>query len=173
MLLSRNKWFSTEHYISHYFRIKKKNILISDTDTNTQTQSFKVVIQIYQDKMNNRITEKQVQWKTGPMKLTIIHLTDNLIPFIPWGLCHSCTISYLCKYLIDSRFYHDVDGICWHQPTISLELGHVTGQGSMPPICVNRVSEPGKITFIKSVKKMVDITVYLIKFKKQSEKINK
>ena len=49
-------------------------------------------------------------------------------------------------------FYHDVGEIFWPQPIRSLRLGHVTGQGSMSPTWVGRVSDPGKIAFIKRVK---------------------
>ena len=49
-------------------------------------------------------------------------------------------------------FYHDVDDIFWPQPTRSLKLGHVTGQGSMSPTWVGRVSDPGKMAFIISIK---------------------
>ena len=49
-------------------------------------------------------------------------------------------------------FYHDVDEIFWPQPIRSLKLGHVTGQGSMSPTWVGRVSDPEKIIFIKSIK---------------------
>ena len=48
-------------------------------------------------------------------------------------------------------FYHDVYEIIWPQPIRSLKLGHVTGLGSMSPTWVGRVSDPEKITFIKSV----------------------
>ena len=36
-------------------------------------------------------------------------------------------------------------------------LGHVTGQGSMSPTEVGRVSDPGKITFHKSVKTWITL----------------
>ena len=41
-------------------------------------------------------------------------------------------------------FYHDVGEIFWPQPIRSLKLGHVTGQGSMSPTWVGRVSDLGK-----------------------------
>ena len=53
--------------------------------------------------------------------------------------------------------------ICGPQPIRSFKLGYVTGQGSMSPICVGRVSEPGKIAFIKS-EKLDNIAVCLIAF---------
>ena len=52
-------------------------------------------------------------------------------------------------------FYHDVGEICWPQPIRSLKLGHVTGQGSMSPTWVGRVSDPGKRAFIKSFKTLI------------------
>ena len=57
-------------------------------------------------------------------------------------------------------FYHDVDEIFWPQPIRSLKLGHVTGQGSMSPTWVGRVSDPGKMAFIKSVKTWI-ILLYM------------
>ena len=59
-------------------------------------------------------------------------------------------------------FYHDVDEIFWPQPIKSLKLGHVTGQGSMSPTMVGRVSDPGKIGFHKNYKNLDNIAVYLI-----------
>ena len=59
-------------------------------------------------------------------------------------------------------FYHDVGEIFWPQPIRSLKLGHVTGQGSMSPTWVGRVSDPGKNGFHKKYKNLDNIAVYLI-----------
>ena len=59
-------------------------------------------------------------------------------------------------------FYHDVGEIFWPQPIRSLKLGHVTGQGSMSPTWVGRVSDPGKSGFHKMCKNLDNIAVYLI-----------
>ena len=67
-------------------------------------------------------------------------------------------------------FYNDVDAIFWAQPIRSLKLGHVTGQGSMSPTWVGRVSDPGKNGFHKKYKNLDNIVVYLIASLKQSEK---
>ena len=59
-------------------------------------------------------------------------------------------------------FYHDVGEIFWPQPIRSLKLGHVTGQGSMSPTWVGRVSDPGKNGFHKKCKNLDNIALYLI-----------
>ena len=59
-------------------------------------------------------------------------------------------------------FYHDVDEIFRPQPIRSLKLGHVTGQESMSPTWVGRVSDLGKNGFHKKCKNLDDIAVYLI-----------
>ena len=58
-------------------------------------------------------------------------------------------------------FYHDVGEIFWPQPIRSLKLGHVTGQGSMSPTWVGRVSDPGKYSFHKKCKNLDNITIWL------------
>ena len=70
-------------------------------------------------------------------------------------------------------FYHDVGEICWHQPITSLKLGHVTGQGSMSPTWVGRVSDPGKNSFCKKGKNLDNIAVHLITSLKSKWKVNK
>ena len=67
----------------------------------------------------------------------------------------------ICQYM-NHQFYHDVDEIFWPQPIRSLKLGHVTGQGSMSPTWVGRVSDPGKNGFHKKYKNLDNIAVYLI-----------
>ena len=67
-----------------------------------------------------------------------------------WKLQLRCSLHF--RNLISRIFYHDVDEIFWPQPIRSLKLGHVTGQGSMSPTWVGRMSDPGKKDFIKSVK---------------------
>ena len=62
----------------------------------------------------------------------------------------------------DIVFYHDVDEIFLPQPIRSLKLGHVTGQGSMSPTWMGRVSDPGKNGFHKKYKDSDNIAVYLI-----------
>ena len=57
-------------------------------------------------------------------------------------------------------FYHDVDEIFWPQPIRSLKFGHVTGQGSMSPTWVGRGPDPGKMSFIKSIKTWI-ILLYI------------
>ena len=57
-------------------------------------------------------------------------------------------------------FYHDVDEIFWPQPIRLLKLGHVTGRGCMFPTWVGRVSDLGKMAFIKSVKTWI-ILLYI------------
>ena len=59
-------------------------------------------------------------------------------------------------------FYHDVGEIFWPQPIRSLKLGHVTGQGSMSPTWVGRVSDPGKNGFHKKYENLDNIAVYMI-----------
>ena len=59
-------------------------------------------------------------------------------------------------------FYHDVNEIFWPQPIRSLKSGHVTGQGSMSPTWVGRVSDPGKKGFRKKCKNLDNIAVPLI-----------
>ena len=59
-------------------------------------------------------------------------------------------------------FYHDVGEIFWPQPIRSLKLGHVTGQGSMSPTWVGRVSDPGKNGFHKQYKNLDNIAIYMI-----------
>ena len=61
--------------------------------------------------------------------------------------------------LFNDIFYHDVVEIFWPQPIRSLQLGHVTGQGSMSPTLVGRVSDPGKIGFHKKCINLDDITI--------------
>ena len=63
---------------------------------------------------------------------------------------------------INHLFYHDVGEIFWPQPIRLLKLGHVTGQGSMSPTWVGRVSDPGKNGFHKKYKNVDNIAVYLI-----------
>ena len=60
-------------------------------------------------------------------------------------------------------FYHDVGEIFWPQPIRSLQMGHVAGQGSMSPTWVGRVSDPGKMAFIRSVKTWM-ILLYIIDY---------
>ena len=72
-------------------------------------------------------------------------------------------------------FYHDVGENFWPQPIRSLKLGHVTGQGSMSPTWVGRVSDPGKNGSHKKCKNLDNIAVYLIaslksKWKKYTNK---
>ena len=62
---------------------------------------------------------------------------------------------------MNDLFYHDVGEIFWPQPIRSLKLGHVTGQGSMSPTWMGRVSDPGKSGFHKKCKSLDNIAVYL------------
>ena len=65
-------------------------------------------------------------------------------------------------YDMNVLFYHDVDEIFWPQLIRSLKLGHVTGQGSMSPTWVGRVSDLGKNGFHKKVQNLDNIAEYLI-----------
>ena len=73
-----------------------------------------------------------------------------------------CSIWSKWTTMIKSIFYHDVDEIFWPQPIRSLQLGHVTGQGTMSPTWVGPVSDPGRNGFHKKYKNLHNITVYLI-----------
>ena len=53
---------------------------------------------------------------------------------------------------LNELFYHDVDEIFWPQPIRSLKLDRVTGQGSMSPTWMGRVSDPGRNGFHKKCK---------------------
>ena len=74
---------------------------------------------------------------------------------------------------VSEVFYHDVGEIFWPQPLRSLKLGHVTGQWSMSPTWVGRVSDPGKNGFHKKYKNLDNIAVYLIASLKSKWKNNK
>ena len=65
------------------------------------------------------------------------------------------------QWMINTLFYHDVDEIFWPQPIRLLKLGHVTGRGCMSPTWVGRVSDLGKMAFIKSVKTWITLTAHL------------
>ena len=75
---------------------------------------------------------------------------------------HRFIITQYVINTINPVFYHDVDEIFWPQPTRSHKLGHVTGQGSMSPTWVGRVSDPGKNGSHKKYKNLDDIAVYLL-----------
>ena len=74
----------------------------------------------------------------------------SVAPLNFWNRLVISPHTLLCMWLL---FYHDVGEIFWPQPIRSLKLGHVTGQGSMSPTWVGRVSDPGKnsylITYLK------------------------
>ena len=84
---------------------------------------------------------------------------------------YACIWQYICVVMAKSflqyiwmveiwyAFYHDVGEIFWPQPIRSLQLGHVTGQGSLSPTWVGRVSDPGKNGFHKKCKNLDNITI--------------
>ena len=86
--------------------------------------------------------------------MQILQLNPNFIK-----LFFQC-VQKVIIWINGGTFYHDVDEIRWSQPITSLQLGHVTGQGSISPTWVGRVSYLGKIAFIKNGKNMDNIDVY-------------
>ena len=93
------------------------------------------------------------------MTIVALHWTRYSHHFYWWSYkAHTRQLIMWCV------FYHDVDEIFWPQPMRSLKLGHVTGQGSMSPTWVGRVSDPGKMAFIKSVKTWIILVLLYIWF---------
>ena len=68
-----------------------------------------------------------------------------------WIVTKKCKLCKQCHQRSRSLFYHDVDEIFWPQPIRSLKLGHVTGQGSISPTWVGRVSDNISILAIECV----------------------
>ena len=62
---------------------------------------------------------------------------------ITWSKVYDGPWVHIASLGFNKLFYHYVDEIFWPQPITSLKLGHVTGQGSMSPTWVGRVSDPG------------------------------
>ena len=96
-------------------------------------------------------------------------VTRKMFPFDDAIVSTDALFYLLIKY----PFYSDVDEIFWPQPIRSFKLGHVTGQGSMSPTWVGRVSDPGTNNFHKKCKNLDNIAVYLITSLKSKWKINK
>ena len=99
------------------------------------TNFYEILIQIYTFSFKKMHFKMSAKWR--PMA-SILHQSQCL----------------------NRLFYHDVGENCWPQPIRSLKLGHVTGQGSMSPTWVGRVSDPGKTAFIKNVKTWI-ILLYI------------
>ena len=102
------------------------------------------------------------------VKVTYAYVILSLRFLVTYGSQNSeCVSNYSIVNInvvtvIGITFYHDVGEIFWPQPIRSLKLGHVTGQGSMSPTWVGRVSDPGKNSFHKKYKNLDNIAVYLI-----------
>ena len=88
----------------------------------------------------------------------VFHVSSLPVQTVSWkeaGITHETKAR-----TIGVIFYNDVGEIFWPQPNRSLKLGHVTGQGSMSPTWVGRVSDLGKMAVIKSVKTWI-ILLYI------------
>ena len=99
--------------------------------------------------------------------------TGSCSVLIPWTPAMSANIvfrfgirtwisNYITPWDVNYLFCYDIDEIFWPQPIRSLKLGHVTGQGSMSPTWVGRVSDRGKMGLHKKYKNLDNIAVYLI-----------